>query len=300
MRALASFTFLIALLSAPAAHGQTAVVARGEHRLEWQPDWRRFGWVDAAQTAVTLGAYLYVEFGIEPGREARWTGPIPFDSAARDAFAADSRDGRDRAATVSHVLWLVPTIYPFADSVLTPLLFDDWNWDIAWELSAMNAQAASVNALITRFGHRVIRRERPDVEPCERDPNYSHYCNRGPFASFPGGHSSAAMMGAGLICAHHANLPLYGGGAPDVAACAVTLAMGLTGTLARMVADRHYASDSYVGASIGIGTGFLLPVLLHYGEVGGFSSGVGAARLRWTPIAVASEDTLGLGIYGWM
>jgi hypothetical protein len=37
--------------------------------------------------------------------------------------------------------------------------------------------------------------------------------------------------------------PLYGGGAPDVAVCVATTAMAVGNGFARIVADRHYASD---------------------------------------------------------
>lgn len=284
-------------LTALPAAAQTP--AESEHRLQWKPEWRPFEWVDAVQTVVTAGAYVYVQFGIEPQDEPRWTGPILFDAGARDALVADSRQGRNRAADISDVFWIAPMVYPFVDSVIVPLAFDDWNWDIAWELTAMNLQAASVDALLTRFGHHVILRERPDTEPCNEDPEYDQTCFGGPNASFPGGHSSAALLGAGLVCAHHSQLPLYGGGFPDAAICALTLAMGTTSTVARMVADRHYLSDSIAGAVIGLGTGFGMPVLLHYHGVGSFSEGTDASRLRWTLTPVASDDALGMGVYGW-
>jgi hypothetical protein len=36
------------------------------------------------------------------------------------------------------------------------------------------------------------------------------------FQSFISGHTLMAFTGAGLICAHHSHLPLYGGGVPVV------------------------------------------------------------------------------------
>ena len=270
-----------------------------KHRLRWRSDWRPFEWVDVVQTTATAGVYVYVQFFYEPADEPKWRGPILFDGAVRDALVAESRDGRNRAADVSDVFWYVPMVLPFAESVIVPLGFDDWNWDIAWELTAMNLQAASVNALLTRVGHRIVLRERPDTEPCNADPDYDKTCFGGPNASFPSGHGAAALMGAGLSCAHHSNLPLYGGGFADAAVCAVALAMGMTSNIARLYADRHYATDAIAGAVIGLGSGFGMPVLLHYHGVGSFDEPNNALAVRWTFLPLASDDTLGLGMYGW-
>ncbi len=296
------FLFLGVLIStSTSSAAPPAATPEPEHRLEWRSDWRRFGWVDGIQTVVTTGALAYVQFGIEPPKEPRWTGPILFDASARDALVADSRDGRNRAADISDVTWYVPMAFPFVESAVIPLAFDDWNWDIAWELTAMNLQAASVAALLTRFGHRVILRERPDTEPCANDPDYDQTCFGGPNASFPSGHGSAAMLGAGLVCAHHSQLPLYGGGFPDVAVCVVLMTMGTVSNVSRLVADRHYASDAIAGAVVGLGAGFGMPVLLHYHGVGSFNEGSsGGVATRWTLVPMTTGDALGLGIYGWL
>ena len=82
--------------------------------------------------------------------------------------------------------------------------------------------------------------------------------------SFYSGHTAFTFATAGLICSHHLNLKLYGGGAPDIAACATGFAAAAaTGTL-RMVGDQHYATDVITGALVGTITGLGLPWLLHY------------------------------------
>jgi membrane-associated phospholipid phosphatase len=242
-----------------------------EHRLVYRPEWRRFELVDYVTTLAVAGAFVYVQFFVEPQVEPRWTSPILFDEAARDALVGESKDARNNAAVVSDILWYTPLLTPFVESAVVPLFFDRWNLDVAWQLTAINFQSAAVSALLTRSGHRLVGRQRPDVEPCRLDPEYDGQCFGGANASFPSGHSSAAFLGAGLACAHHSNLPLYGGGAPDIAVCALTTAMSVGNGFARIVADRHYASDVLVGAAIGVGSGFAMPVLLHYGGVGTFS-----------------------------
>jgi membrane-associated phospholipid phosphatase len=255
-----------AIASEPAREPDTA-----RHRLVYQKRWRRFELVDYVTSATIGMTFVYVHFYAKPPLEPNWTGPILFDRRVRDALVGGSRDARNNAGVVSDVLWYVPLLLPFFESALVPLFSDHFNVDVAWQLSAINLQSAAVNALLTRSGHRFVARERPDVGPCSYDESYDDHCFGGSNASFPSGHASAAFMGAGLACAHHSNLPLYGGGAPDVAVCVATTAMAVGNGFARIVADRHYASDVIAGAAIGAMSGLAMPVLLHYGGFGNFS-----------------------------
>jgi hypothetical protein len=104
------------------------------------------------------------------------------------------------------------------------------------------------------------------------------------------------MASAGLICAHHLNVPLYGGGAPDLAACGAAVGLGLATGVMRMTADRHYASDIIVGSVIGFGGGFGLPLLLHYR---GLEATRRVAGATVTLFPKADSDQLGMGLYGW-
>lgn len=272
------WTLLLSLmLLAPNAEAQAGLAAptreldEPAHRLVYQKQWRRFELVDYLTSAALGAAYLVVHFYTEPPLEPKWTGPILFDRPVRDALVGGSRDARNKAGVVSDVFWYVPLLTPFVESALVPLFSDDWNVDVAWQLTAINLQSAAVNALLTRSGHRFVARERPDVGPCSSDATYDDHCFGGSNASFPSGHASAAFMGASLACVHHSNLPLYGGGGPDVAVCAATTGMAVVNGFARIVADRHYATDVIAGAAIGALSGFAMPVLLHYGGLGDFS-----------------------------
>ena len=269
--------------------------AEGEtppRRIVFDARFRPFQWPDAIQTGVTLGAYAYVEFGVDYPDEARWQSPILLDASVRDALVARSRDGRDAAATVSDITWYVPMILPWVEGAILPLFTDHWNWYAAWQLTALNAQAVSVVALLTRVGHRYVARERPDVAPCTSDPSYNGTCFGGAYASFPSGHSSAAMVGAGVSCAHHVYLPLLDGGPADLAVCVAASAMGVTNGVARIVADRHYLSDVIVGQVLGWGVGFGMPVLLHY------EWGRAAPKSAWTIAPWADSEALGLRALG--
>jgi membrane-associated phospholipid phosphatase len=72
------------------------------------------------------------------------------------------------------------------------------------------------------------------------------------------------MTGAGLLCVYHEELPLYGGGAWDVAACVEGITVGVGVGVLRLMADRHYVSDVMVGGAIGFVSGYALPRLLHF------------------------------------
>jgi membrane-associated phospholipid phosphatase len=310
------FTVLLAMLSATmpaaadptdrgAAAGQDGVLAPAANqpqaqrqRLHWR--WRRFGAVDYAATALLAGAYLAVEFGTEQSADPRWTGPILFDSVARSRLVASSRSGRDRADRLSDYFDIGPLAVVFAETLIVPVFFDDYNLDVAWHMTVINLQSLALNALLTRGGNRISARERPDVDECHSDPDYSSNCFRGETSSFPSGHTSTAFLGAGLSCAHHLSLALYGNGAVDVAMCSVLSASAATSGTMRIAADRHYLSDVVAGAVIGIGAGFALPMLLHY------SGGATTARrpdsnqgLRWTLVPLASPTVTGVALVGW-
>jgi len=82
------------------------------------------------------------------------------------------------------------------------------------------------------------------------------------------------LGGAGLTCAHHRHLPLYGGGWPDVAICVATLAAASSTAVLRVMSDRHYSSDALLGVGIGLASGWGLPEWLHYGAGDGASEDI--------------------------
>jgi membrane-associated phospholipid phosphatase len=266
-----------------------------EHRLRWQ--WRHFGAIDYAYTAAVAAGYLSVEFGAKPPAQPRWRGGISFDRAVRRALVAETRGARDAWNTASDVLALIPQGMMLIDSLFVPLLSDHWNTEVAWHLTVIAVQSEALTGLLSRSGHYGIARARPDTEPCIEDPSYSTGCFRGTSASFPGGHVASASVGAGVVCAHHLHLPLYGGGFWDTAACLTNVGFAAATGYARMAADRHYVSDTLVGAALGAAVGFLLPSLVHYR--GGASAAREGASWRWTIAAVPIGDDAGLGIYGW-
>lgn len=265
------------------------------HRLRWS--WRHWGTLDYAITGALVASYLTIELAAGPPDEARWRGGILFDGAVRRALIKKSRKGRDAWNSASDVFALIPQGMMLVDSLFVPLLSDDWNFEVAWQLTVIAAQSEAIAGLFARSGHYGIARERPDVVPCRRDPDYSYGCFRGSTASFPGGHVASAFVGAGVVCAAHLRLPLYGGGFWDPAACVANTAVAAAAGYARMAAGRHYISDTLVGAALGASAGFLLPWFVHYR--GGASARDPHGSLRWTVSAVDTGDAPGLGVLGW-
>ncbi|MEY4550616.1 MAG: hypothetical protein RL685_6811, partial [Pseudomonadota bacterium] len=115
-----------------------------------------------------------------------------------------------------------------------------------------------------------LGRVRPAEKGCATDPDYSPKCDN-PVSlnqSFMSGHAAVAFTGAGLTCAHHRHLPLYGGGLPDVAICVAALAAASATGVLRIVSDNHYTTDVLLGTGLGLVSGWVLPEWLHYGGGG--------------------------------
>lgn len=165
--------------------------------------------------------------------------------------------------TSSDVLWHGTTYYVLLDGLLTPLLSDGFNTDTALQLTLLNWQAIGTAGLLTRLVHVTVGRARPLTEGCSNDPKAKSYCEF-PGASFIAGHAAMTSTNAGLACANHRHLELYGGGIPDAAVrpILVTTAAGV-GVL-RMIADKHWLSDTVVAWVLGGSIGYGMPYLLRY------------------------------------
>jgi membrane-associated phospholipid phosphatase len=232
------------------------------HRLEWDPRWHRFRAVEYVSTAATgAGAIAFLVF-VPSSDHAKWTGPILFDTAVRDTLRLHTRSGIQTALDASFYLAAITPVQSLFDSIVLPAI--DRNPDLLWQLAMMDAQAYALSGLVTAGLYDTTGRARPSYADCKAGTSVDPLCNAGKYASFPSGHMSQAMTGAGLICAHHGALPLYGGGAWDIAACVEGLTVAASVGVLRMMADRHYATDVMTGGAIGFFSGYALPMLLHY------------------------------------
>src|SRR5690606_1492941 len=113
-----------------------------------------------------------------------------------------------------------------------------WGHDadtVAYQMALINIETLAFNTALQGLVSGFVSRQRPFARAVcgDNDDEKPGDCASGNrFRSFYSGHTSAAFAAAGATCMHHAYLPLYGGGAGDVAACGIAVAVaGATGTL---------------------------------------------------------------------
>ncbi|MGB0678601.1 MAG: phosphatase PAP2 family protein [Polyangiales bacterium] len=209
---------------------------------------------------MALGRYTLPE-----AEQARWRGAILTDNAARALFRLDTASAQSRAAESSDILLYSLIAYPtLVDAVLVAGAGHQ-SPAVAAQMVAINAQAFALTTMLTVLAKSVAARERPFGRECDGQGAAGGRCqdaNR--YKSFFSGHAATAFTGAGLVCAHHQALPLYGGGVADSSACALSLAAASTVGVLRMMADKHYSTDVLLGAGVGLLSGYFLPRILHY------------------------------------
>jgi membrane-associated phospholipid phosphatase len=233
--------------------------------VRWNPTWPRFRPSEYALTAglafnIAQATFLY------PAPKANWEGGILFDDAVRDAILLGSPEARDRAAVVSDDIYYVLATYPLLVDTAIVTWAVHGAGDVAFQMMLINFESYALTGAIALTAEK-LGRVRPMADDCARDPNYAKNCGSGPNlnASFLSGHTTIAFAGAGLMCAHHTNLPLYGHRVADIAACATGLAAATTAGVLRVMSDNHYTSDVLLGAGVGLFGGYVWPMLWHYG-----------------------------------
>jgi len=253
--------------------------------VSWDPDWPRFRTSEAIVTGAMLLPIAGAVF-LYPHPDDNWHGGILFDDWVRDALVIESRDGRDQTAFYSDLVYRYLPLY----TLLVDNALVTWGihgaGDVALEMLGMNLEAYAIAGAIVLTGES-LGRVRPAEKGCATDPDYSSKCDN-PSAmnkSFMSGHTAIAFTGAGLMCAHHQHLPLYGGGAGDIAACWLALGASAAAGVMRITSDNHYTTDVLLGSAIGLASGYMLPNLLHYG------SGSSRRTQSWLPSFRGGEDS---------
>jgi membrane-associated phospholipid phosphatase len=163
----------------------------------------------------------------------------------------------------------------------------------------MNAEAYGTSGLATWILFALVGRARPSFRECEARTTDDPLCRSGISAGFPSGHTASAFTAAGLACAHHSNVPLYGGGVPDLMACFGALAVATGAGTMRLVGDRHYATDGLAGAAIGLAAGYAMPTFLHYRARARPAEEGGRPRVRVGWSLGADGAPLGATTFGW-
>lgn len=285
---------LAAAMQAGAA--PSAARADEEPCVAWRSHWPKLHPVEYAATGA-LGIVVFTIGLTLDARASGGQGGVFYDHAVREALRAESRSGRDRARTVGDLGYRIMLFYPFVDALVTPWAVHG-SPEVAWQMFAMDAEAFAVTGFISLVTNHFIGRARPSERECTRDPDYEQFCNEpDEFSSFISGHAAIAATGAGLTCAHHLNLPLYGGGASDILACTTMIALALTSGIARIINDRHWATDVTAGWLLGGLAGYGIPALLHY-RPAPVERGIAHSSLQLRVLPMLAPETFGGTVIG--
>jgi membrane-associated phospholipid phosphatase len=264
--------------------------------IEWNPRWRPVDGYDYTVTGVLLAGSIGAL--ALPASPTRWPTPDSFDASARNALRLSSSAGRDAARDLSDAFLTTSTNALIVDALAVTW----WGHDrrgVAWQLTIIDGEALAISSFIQGMTSGLSSRQRPFyvtcVGPLLAQTNDCRSNNR--YRSFFSGHTSLTFTTAGLMCQHHAHLPLYGGGAPDFLACILSLGLaGATGYL-RVASDQHYVTDVMTGAAAGALSGFLVPWAFHYRTAGGGSLPLAASLPGGGFVTVAPAPN-GAGVAG--
>lgn len=251
-------------------------------RLEWSPRFTRFTSAQYGLSLALVGgvaasnAFLQAE---GPG----WRGENAIDSQARFMLAGGNTSTRATAGQVSDYLMYGLLAYPFVIDTALVAAVGHGNYDVAFQMAMIGMQGVLMAKFVSSLTKGLVGRARPDSEGCITGEELGCGTHN---ESFISGHTTSAFVGAGLICAQHQNLALYGDGPWGAITCGASLvAASAVGTL-RIVADRHNLTDVLGGAAVGMISGYLLPNLLNYN----FGADLGADRSSHGQIAPFADD----------
>lgn len=298
-------TLTTALLAILSAHNASAA---DPDRVEWSPDWPRVRLVEVVDVfALTIASYEISARWPAPTRP-NWRGPILFDNAVRDLVRGRTYGAQATASHMADDLYKGGVLAPYIVDVFVVDLSIHQNADVALQMLLINLQSLGLTGVVTLGAEHAAARARPYTQDCGPDgvvrdaegrPLFNHCGVSGDFQSFYSGHSAATATMAGLTCAHHQHLPLYGGGLADLAPCLLMIAESVATGMGRLISDVHWSSDVLLGWSVGAVSGYVLPSVLHYGFGGGRPIGelqVGSALIVPTPQVYAGGA--GLGVVG--
>jgi hypothetical protein len=275
---------LPALASAePVEDSRPAAVAESM----WHPSWPTFSWTEGAATLVagTLTGVLWLR---EPPREAGWHGGILFDDAVRDDLRLSSASARNRVRSLGDLPYYASPALPLiVDPLLVAWLGRD-DGKAALNLELVGLEAFAYAGLSSFISTRLSLRQRPDSEQCWREHPDGVGCEPVDTEAFWSGHTTIAAASAGLVCANHRYLGLWGYPVADAGACVLSTAGAVGTALSRILADRHYTTDVIVGMGMGFGFGYAVPVLLHY------SRGRRDVRVALQPVELGAGSELSL------
>jgi membrane-associated phospholipid phosphatase len=253
-----------AVLAGNCAAPESAEAAE-ETPLEWNRDWPRFRPLEYVVTGIAGPAAVAMYFLLRPQADPHWIGGILVDDDVRDALRLRSPDGLRTVRALADAVGVASVVLVVGvDSMVVPLLRN--STDVAVQLSLMDFESFALSSIVTFSLYDSVGRARPSYVECQHGSTDAQ-CETSPTASFPSGHVNEVFTAAGLSCAHHSRLPLYGGRLGDALACARDVTLATADGVLRIMGDRHYLTDVLAGAGIGFAFGYGLPTLLHYTNV---------------------------------
>jgi membrane-associated phospholipid phosphatase len=225
----------------------------------WRREWPTFSPLEGAAT-ILAGAGTVVLFMLKPPSDPRWEGGILFDDSVRSGLRLESASARQKARTWGDVPYFAAPVIPLIIDPLIAAWLVRGDTKAAFNLGAIGLEAFSYAGLASFVSTRLSVRERPDSTECRRQGGDCESDTE----AFYSGHTTIAAASAGIVCANHRVMPLWGSRVADVGACALATTGAVVTGVSRLMSDRHYTTDVIVGFGFGFGFGYAVPTLLHY------------------------------------
>ena len=231
--------------------------------VRWDPSWPKFRTPEYVVTGV-LGVAVFAGFAI-PTSPNNWRDMNDFDAGARDAIRLKAAGDRSTANDASDLILALMVNQLVVDATLVAW----WGHDrpsVAYQMVLMDMEALAISGGVQAIVSGITSRQRPYRDKClTAEAALDAECTSNKqYRSFFSGHTAGAFTVAGLMCMHHAYLPLYGGGLREKLTCAASFAAAASVGLLRIASDNHFMSDVLVGAGVGTLVGLGVPWLLHY------------------------------------
>jgi len=195
----------------------------------------------------------------------KWQGGVAFDAGVRSILRAPTAPERTIADDTSSALLYAMVAAPFLGAAARTMAAHGSPRDMAG-LSLVSAEAFGLAMGATYLAKTIVARERPYATNdglatyCTTHAS-DPMCGSDRNASFFSGHSAIAFTGAGLLCTQQI---FFGPKGVDALGCAGGMVAATATAMLRIVADMHYASDTLIGAGIGLAAGMLVPYVLHF------------------------------------
>src|SRR6478735_3767729 len=193
----------------------------------WRQEWPQFR-VSEGVATIAAGVATAALVIAGPIEQPRWQGPILFDNGVRNSLRADSADTRHTYRTIGDWTYRLSPLLPLVDVVFVSAIGHS-DSKLALNLGGMFAEAYSYSGLLSFISTELSARKRPYSE-CHEGGD----CDT---QSFYSGHSAIAATGAGLMCANHTRIALYGNPVLDIGSCVLLSVNALVTATSRVVAD---------------------------------------------------------------